>query len=106
MINKSMYMRVTITLEQSPEYELSSLNAVKTVIETDMIECNIHGWFKLFDQVLRGAGFSEEIIMKGGCELAFNEWRKPEVMRRVAEEYDLKMVEFADDDQPQPIDEP
>jgi hypothetical protein len=32
-------------------------------------------------------------IMKGSCAVAFNDMRSQEDMRKVAEEYDLKLVE-------------
>jgi len=40
-------------------------------------------------------GFSEKNICSGGCQLAFNEYRTPEMMRQIAKEYDLKLLEDA-----------
>ena len=97
------YTKLTITLEQSGGQDLSSPNATKSILETDMVDCNVHAWFRIFEQVLREAGFSDDLIMRGGCELAFNEMRTIESMRKVAYEYDLKLSEDAPaDDRPIP----
>jgi len=92
MIN-DYYTRLTITLEQSGGEELSSPNATKSILETDMVDCNVHAWFRIFEQVLRDAGFPDDLIMRGACELAFNEMRSTDNMRKVAREYDLKLIE-------------
>ena len=89
------YTKLKIVVEQSGGVELSSTNAVTTVWETDMDGCNIHAWFTLFAGVLGSLGFSEINIMKGGCELAFNDMRSIADMKKVAEEYDLTMNELA-----------
>lgn len=101
-MSSNYYIKLTITLEQSGGAELSSPNATKSILETDMVDCNVHAWFRIFEQVLREAGFSDEIIMIGGCELAFNELRSIELMRKVAKTYDLQLLEDAPDDQPTP----
>lgn len=100
------YTKLTITLEQSGGQDLSSPNATKSILETDMVDCNVHAWFRIFEQVLREAGFSDELIAIGGCELAFNEMRSIELMRKVAKTYDLQLLEDTPDDQPTPINEP
>lgn len=91
------YTKLTITLEQSGGQDLSSPNATKSTLETDMVDCNVHAWFRIFEQVLREAGFSEELIAIGGCELAFNEMRPIELMRKVAKAYDLQLLEDVSD---------
>jgi hypothetical protein len=47
-------------------------------------------------------GFSELSIMRGATNLAFREGRSQEDMRKVAKEYDLKLLE----DLPEPNDTP
>lgn len=49
--------------------------------------------FRFFGTVARTMGHNEVSIMKGACSLAFNDMRSEEDMRKVAEEFDLKMVE-------------
>jgi hypothetical protein len=49
--------------------------------------------FTLFTNFSRAIGHTEVGIMKGACSVAFNDMRSQEEMRKVAEEYDLKLVE-------------
>ena len=49
--------------------------------------------FRFFGNVARTMGHNDVGIMKGACALAFNDMRSQEDMRRVAEEYDLKLAE-------------
>jgi hypothetical protein len=49
--------------------------------------------FTLFTNFARAIGHTEVSIMKGACSVAFNDMRSEEEMRKVAEEYDLKLVE-------------
>ena len=49
--------------------------------------------FTLFTNFSRAIGHTEVGIMKGACSVAFNDMRSQEDMRKVAEEYDLKLSE-------------
>jgi hypothetical protein len=49
--------------------------------------------FTLFTNFARAIGHTEVGIMKGACSVAFNDMRSVEEMRKVAEEYDLKLAE-------------
>jgi hypothetical protein len=49
--------------------------------------------FTLFTNFSRAIGHTEVGIMKGACSVAFNDMRSQEDMRKVAEEYDLKLIE-------------
>ena len=49
--------------------------------------------FRFFGNVAQVMGHNEVGIMKGACSLAFNDMRSQEDMRKVAEEYDLKLSE-------------
>ena len=49
--------------------------------------------FKFFSNFLRAIGHNEIGIMKGACGTAFNESLTVEDMRKVADEYDLKLAE-------------
>lgn len=87
------YTKLSITLESSGGMCLDEPKAVTTTISTEMSECSVHAWFQLFEQVLAMAGFQEVVIMQGGAQLAFNEARDVDAMRKVAEIYDLKLKE-------------
>jgi hypothetical protein len=49
--------------------------------------------FTLFTNFSRAIGHTEVGIMKGACSVSFNDMRSQEDMRKVAEEYDLKLSE-------------
>ena len=57
----------------------------------DVTEFNIHELFAAFEKVAKTLGYSDRVIMAGGCEIAFNEFRDTKDMERVAEEYDLSL---------------
>ena len=63
------------------------------VISTPNLEMSYHQYFGLFKKFLMSVGFDEKNIMQGACNLAFNEMNNEEVMREVAEEYELIMSE-------------
>jgi hypothetical protein len=49
--------------------------------------------FRFFGTIARTMGHHEVGIMKGACALAFNDMRNEEDMRKVAEEFDMKLSE-------------
>jgi hypothetical protein len=49
--------------------------------------------FKFFSNFLRSIGHSEQGIMKGACNVAFNQMNSEKDMREIAKEYDLTMNE-------------
>ena len=55
---------------------------------------NIHELFNIFEKVAKTLGYSDNVIMAGGCEIAFSEFRETEAMKKVAKEYDLTLNEF------------
>lgn len=62
-------------------------------IESQSYDLNIHQYFELFKKFTRALGFNDLAIMKGACNLAFNDCNSEEDMRRVASEYDLLLLE-------------
>jgi hypothetical protein len=87
------FTKLSITVETSGGDGLDDPNAITTTISTEMSDCSVHAWFHLFERVLASAGFQEEQIMRGGTQLAFNECRNVEAMRKVAGFYDLCLQE-------------
>lgn len=57
--------------------------------EAELDDCSVHAWFRVFESVLGAAGMTEKLIMRGACELAFNECRDIEMMKALSKEYDL-----------------
>ena len=90
------YTRLKITIEDSGGEELDSTGPITTTIESDMVDCSVHAWMSVFERVLRQQGFSELVIMKAGAQLAFNDCRMPVDMKKIADEYDLKLSEYED----------
>ena len=82
-------MKLQITLKVDcgddfvgPIVSTSSWNA-------DMKDHSVYAWLKVFNSVLDAAGFNKTIIMRGACQLAFNDCRDLQTMKKLAEEYDL-----------------
>lgn len=104
---KEYSTKLKIEIEESGGNELDSLAPHTVCFETDMIDCSIHAWFTAFEKILRYQGFTEDVIAKGACQLAFNEYRDQAVMRNVAKEYDLKLLEDTfDEDEEDSLSEP
>jgi len=62
-------------------------------MEVPAQDLNATQLFTLFTNFARAIGHNEVGIMKGACSVAFNDMRSEEDMRKVAEEYDLKLAE-------------
>lgn len=52
--------------------------------------------FRFFGNIARTMGHNELGIMKGAASLAFNDMRSEEDMRKIAEEFDMKLAEDYD----------
>ena len=98
--------KLTISIDYTGGDSLDDTGPVKTVIESDMSDCSVHAWYRIFEQVLLLAGFQDRVIMIGATQLAFNEMRDGKDMRSIAEEYDLKYLVEDVADLPSPIDAP
>lgn len=92
--------KMTIRLEQYNDrdnYDIKSKTPYGeevTFTYEDVTEFNIHELFAAFEKVAKTLGYSDNVIMAGGCEIAFNEFRDTEDMKKVANEYDLTLNEF------------
>lgn len=92
------YVKFEYFSKSVPPYYNSSgfpelLDDEKIIIETPCLEMNYHQYAELFKKFLRAVGFDEKNILQAGCSIAFNEMNREELMREVAEEYDLVMAE-------------
>jgi len=85
--------RLRITLETPGGDGLDDANAIQVELSMDLCDCNVHGYFRLFEIILALEGFQERVIMAGAARLAFNEMRNVEMMRSVAQEYSLVLEE-------------
>jgi hypothetical protein len=74
-------------------YDDETLPEEHYTFEVPAQDLNATQLFTLFSNFARAIGHTEMSIMKGACAVAFNDMRSEEDMRKVAEEYDLKLVE-------------
>lgn len=92
--------RMTIHLEQYDEPDKYDTKSKVPYGEDivfkyeDVTEFDIHELFAAFEKVAKTLGYSDWVIMAGGCEIAFNELRDTKDMERVAEKYDLILNKF------------
>ena len=92
-------LKVSFDTEWTPTYGGSGIYDDETLPEehyTFEIPCediNAIQLFRFFGNIVRTMGHCEQGIMKGACSLAFNDMRSVEDMRKVADEFDLKMSE-------------
>lgn len=92
-------LKVKFDTEWTPSYGSSGIYDDETLPEEHYtFEIPAHDLstiqlFRFFGTVARTMGHNEVGIMKGACALAFNDMRSVEDMRKVAEEYDLKLAE-------------
>ena len=91
-----------LKLEYTSKYEYTGksysfqdefLPEEKIVMEIPTADLSSIQLFKFFSNFLRAIGHNDIGIMKGACSIAFNECNKEEDMRKVAEEYDLMLME-------------
>ena len=74
-------------------YDDETLPEEHYTFEVPAQDLNATQLFTLFSNFARAIGHTEMSIMKGSCAVAFNDMRSQEDMRKVAEEYDLKLSE-------------
>ena len=88
-----------ITLNYSSKsdlYDDDVLPEEKITMEVPAEDLNIHQAFKFYSNFLRAIGHLDISIMRGACALAFNDMQSEEDMKKVAQEYDLLLVEDND----------
>ena len=92
-------LKVSFDTEWTPTYGGSGVYDDETLPEehyTFEIPCediNAIQLFRFFGTVARTMGHHELGIMKGACALAFNDMRSTEEMKKIADEFDLLLVE-------------
>ena len=86
-----------ITLNYSSKSDLYDDDDVlpeeKITMEVPAEDLNIHQAFKFYSNFLRAIGHLDISIMRGACALAFNDLCSLDDMKKVAQEYDLLLVE-------------
>ena len=80
---------VNIRITDTGGNELDDMNETTYEIQTNMTDCSVYAWFKLFEKILGSQGFTEEVIMRGATQLAFNDCRREKMMDKLIAEYEL-----------------
>jgi len=83
----------TPNLGGSGMYDDESLPEEHYTFEIPTEDLNSIQLFRFFGNIARTMGHCEQGIMKGACSLAFNDMRSFEDMKKVADEYDLYLLE-------------
>jgi hypothetical protein len=92
-------LKVHFDTEWTPTYGGSGIYDDETLpeehytFEIPTEDLNSIQLFRFFGTIARTMGHSEQGIMKGACSLAFNDMRSFEDMKKVADEYDLYLLE-------------
>jgi len=90
-------LKVSFDTEWTPSYSGSYDDEILPeehyTFEIPTEDINSVQLFRFFGTIARTMGHNEVGIMKGACSLAFNDMRSEEEMRKIADEFDLKMSE-------------
>ena len=84
-----MKLEIKLTDERYKPTSIDEPGEMTTTWEADMDDCSVHAWFKVFESVLGAAGMNEKLIMRGACQLAFNDCRAIEDMVKLSKDYEL-----------------
>ena len=74
-------------------YDNETLPEEHYTFEIPVEDINSIQLFRFFGTIARTMGHTEDGVMKGACSLVFNDMRSEESMRKIAEEYELKLAE-------------
>jgi len=92
-------LKVSFDTEWTPSYSGSGIYDDETLpeehytFEIPTEDINSIQLFRFFGTIARTMGHNEVGIMKGACSLAFNDMRSEEEMRKIADEFDMKLAE-------------
>ena len=89
-----MKLEIKLTDERYKQKSIDEPGEMTTTWEAEMDDCSVHAWFKVFESVLGAAGMTEKLVMRGACQLAFNECRAIEDMTALSREYELNFPEL------------
>ena len=78
---------------KSDLYDDDVLPEEKITMEVPAEDLNIHQAFRFYSNFLRAIGHLDISIMRGACALAFNDLCSLDDMKKVAQEYDLLLIE-------------
>jgi hypothetical protein len=89
--------KITLNYSSTSDlYDDDVLPEENITMEAPAENLNIHQAFKFYSNFLRAIGHLDISIMRGACALAFNDLQSEEDMKKVAQEYDLILIEDND----------
>ena len=89
--------KITLNYSSTSDlYDDDVLPEENITMEAPAEHLNIHQAFKFYSNFLRAIGHLDISIMRGACALAFNDLQSEEDMKKVAQEYDLILIEDND----------
>ena len=93
--------KITLKFDSKSEYtggiyDDEMLPEEHITMEVPAEDLNSMQLFRFFSNFMRAIGHNEIGIMKGACYTAFNDMRSEEDMRKIADEFDLKLSEDYD----------
>ena len=89
--------KITLNYSSTSDlYDDDVLPEEKITMEAPAEHLNMHQAFKFYSNFLRAIGHLDISIMRGACALAFNDLQSEEDMKKVAQEYDLILIEDND----------
>ncbi len=89
--------KITLNYSSTSDlYDDDVLPEENITMEAPAENLNIHQAFKFYSNFLRAIGHFDISIMRGACALAFNDLQSEVNMKKVAQEYDLILIEDND----------
>lgn len=74
-----------------PPYKLNEdlVHKKEVIVRTDLIDLNVHQYYTLFKDFLKGIGFSEYVIADGAAGALFDEFTPDETLKKLSDKYDF-----------------
>lgn len=74
-----------------PPYKHSEnlVHSQEVIVKTDLTDLNVHQYYTLFKNFLKGVGFSEYVIADGAAGTLFDEFTPDETLKKLSDKYDF-----------------
>ena len=87
---------MTITFSQKinePPYKHNDnlVHNQEVVVRSELTDLNVHQYYTLFKNFLKGIGFSEYVIADGAAGALFDEFTPDETLKKLSDKYDFNL---------------
>lgn len=87
---------MTITFSQKinePPYKHNDnlVHNQEVVVRSELTDLNVHQYYTLFKNFLKGIGFSEYVIADGAAGALFDEFTSDETLKKLSDKYDFNL---------------